>query len=220
MFIGHHAVAFASKKISPTLSLGTLMMAAQFVDLLWPTFLLLGLEHVRIEPGNTAFTPLDFYNYPYTHSLLMALFWSIIVGGVYFALKRNRRNTAVVSVAVFSHWVLDFVTHRPDLPLAFGNNVYVGLGLWNSVVGTVIVEVGLFIIGIALYLRSTRPKDKAGSYGIWGLILFIAVLYIINLLSPPPPNESMIAVVGHASWLFVLWGWWADKHREAVVSQS
>ncbi|TSA20714.1 hypothetical protein D4R75_07210 [bacterium] len=215
MFIGHFAVSFGAKKAAPSVSLGTLVLAAQFVDLLWPLFLLLGLENARIDPGNTAVTPLDFYNYPFTHSLAGALVWSCGLGLVYFALKRNVRNAVIVGLAVSSHWVLDFLTHRPDLPLWFSGGPYLGLGLWNSMIGTVIVEVGLYIAGIALYLRSTTAKDKIGSIGLWSLAGFLGLIYVGNLAGPPPPDISAIAIAGNSMWLFVAWAYWVDKHRIA-----
>src|SRR3989339_132004 len=122
MFIGHYAVALAAKKGAPKVSLGTLFIAAQLVDLLWPLFLLLGLEHVRIDPGNTAFTPLDFYDYPITHSLVGAVGWSMLLGGVYYGFRRERKSAVVIGLVVFSHWILDLITHRPDLPLGLGGD--------------------------------------------------------------------------------------------------
>src|SRR3989339_1594487 len=124
MFIGHYAVALAAKKGAPKASLGTLFIAAQLVDLLWPLFLLLGLEHVKIDPGNTAITPLNFNDYPLSHSLLMSIVWSLLFGGVYYLIKRNKKTSVILGLCVFSHWVLDFITHRPDLPLAPGVEFY------------------------------------------------------------------------------------------------
>ena len=213
MFVGHYAVALGAKKAAPKVSLGTLFLAAQFLDLLWPLFVLLGWEHVRISPGITVVTPLDFYDYPFTHSLLSAIFWSGMLGLAYFGLKRDRRNAIIVGGAVFSHWVLDFLTHRPDLPLAFGG-IYFGLGLWNSMVGTLLVEVGLFVGGIYLYARSTKAKDRIGSIGFWALIGLLGLIYIGNLFGPPPPDVGMIVIAGNALWLFVIWAYWVDRHRE------
>lgn len=215
MFIGHYAVALAAKKAAPKVSLGTLFIAAQFVDLLWPVFLLLGLEHVRIDPGNTAITPLDFYDYPITHSLIGAVGWSVLLGGVSYALRREIRSALIIGAVVFSHWVLDFITHRPDLPLGLGGEQMFGLGLWNSFAGTLIVEVGLFAGGIALYLTSTKERDKTGRYAFWGLIGVLAFFYGSNIVGPPPPSESLIAVAGNALWLFVAWAYWIDRHRES-----
>ena len=133
MFIGHFAVGFASKRAAPRTSLTVLLTAALFLDVLWPIFLWLGLERVRIAPGDTAFTPLDFESYPFSHSLFMALVWSLLFAGIYFALTRYRTGTWWVGLAVFSHWVLDWFTHRADLPLLPWGGPKVGLGLWNSV---------------------------------------------------------------------------------------
>lgn len=213
MFIGHHAVAFAAKKIAPNTSLGTLVAAVQFLDLLWPPFLLLGVEHVRIAPGATAVSPLDLYDYPISHSLLGALVWSLLFGGIYFAVKKYLRGAVVVSLAVFSHWVLDFITHRPDMPLSFSSKTYVGLGLWNSWAGTLIVEGGLFVAGAVLYMRTTKSNDRVGTYAWWSYIAFLLAMYGASLFGPPPPDASLLAVGGNAGWLFVLWAWWFDKHR-------
>ena len=214
MFIGHFAVAFGAKKVAPKVSLGTMFMATQFVDLLWPMLLLLGWEHARINPGNTVVTPLDFYDYPITHSLVGALLWSCAFGGIYFAIRRDTRNALIGGGIVFSHWILDFLTHRPDLSLGLGGSTYFGLGLWNSLVGTMVVEVGMFAVGIVLYLQTTRTKDRIGSIGFWSLVVFLGLIYIGNLFGPPPPEMSSIAIAGNAAWLFVLWGYWIDKHRE------
>jgi hypothetical protein len=213
MFIGHYAVALAAKKAAPSVSLGTLFIATQFVDLLWPILLLLGLEHVRIDPGNTVTTPLDFYDYPISHSLLGALLWSGLVGFIYFALRKNKIAAVVVGVCVISHWVLDLITHRPDLPLGFSGDARLGVGLWNSFAGTVLVEAGLYLAGIVVYLKTTRAKDGVGRYGFWGLIAVLGGIYVANLLGPPPPDAQTIAVFGNLSWLFVLWAYWIDRHR-------
>lgn len=213
MFVGHFAVALAAKKAAPKTSLGTLIAASQFVDLLWPVFLLLGLENVRIDPGNTAVTPLDFYNYPFTHSLVGALFWSVLFGSVYFLRRKLSREAVVAGLVVFSHWLLDLLTHRPDLPLAGNESVKLGLGLWNSVTGTVAVEFGLFAAGAYLYGSSTTAKNKTGLYALVGLLAFLTIMHLGNLFGPPPPNVDMIAVAGNAMWLFVAWGWWIDKNR-------
>jgi len=213
MFIGHAAVAFAAKKAAPKTSLGTLMMAAQFIDLLWPVFLLLGLEHVRIDPGNTAVTPLDFYDYPFSHSLLMVVVWGLVFGGVYSAVRRYRAGAIALGLLVISHWVLDFLTHRPDLPLAPGSDIRVGLGLWDSVAATMIVEGLLFAVCVALYVQATKAIDRIGTFALWGLVTFLVVIYFMNILGPPPPDSDLIAYAGNASWLLVIWAYWIDKHR-------
>lgn len=213
MFIGHFAVGFGAKSVKPSVSLGTLFLAAQFLDLLWPTLLLVGLERVEITPGITAVNPLDFTHYPITHSLLGACGWGILVGGVYWLIKRNSGAALVVGLCVVSHWLLDLIVHRPDLPMYPGDSPMVGLGLWNSAFGTMLVEGLIFVAGLAIYLRATRALDRAGSIGFWALIGFLLLIYAANLAGPPPENAAAIAWAGQAQWLLVLWAYWLDRHR-------
>jgi hypothetical protein len=216
MFIGHFGVGLAVKKLAPKTSLGTLFLSVQFVDLLWPMFLLLGMEHVRIDVGNTVVTPLDFYDYPITHSLVGAVAWAVLLGLVYFGLQRYPRGAWVVGAGVLSHWVLDAISHRPDLLLMPGGKTHVGLCLWNSLPATVIVEGAIFFGGLALYLRSTTARDRTGRYALWALMAFLVVAYVGNLWGPPPPSVNALALVGLGAWLLVAWGYWIDRHREAV----
>src|SRR5688572_9195821 len=132
MFIGHFAAGMAGKKIQPTLSLGILFLAAQFLDLLWPTLLLLGLEHVEIKPGVSVVTPLDFTDYPISHSLLLVTIWSTLFGLAFFLFSKNVRASILLGCLVLSHWILDVIVHLPDLPLYPGNSPKLGFGLWNS----------------------------------------------------------------------------------------
>lgn len=220
MFIGHFAVGLAAKKAAPNVSLGTLFLASQFMDLIWPLLLLAGIETVKIDPGNTVFTPLDLHDYPISHSLLTVIGWSALFGAIYFGLKRSTRGAIVLGVALFSHWFLDFVTHRPDLPLYPGSATSVGLGLWNSVAGTIIVEGLLFIVGVAIYTRITKAKDKIGSYAFWALIGFFVIINIGTIIGPPPPDEMSLAIVALAQWMFIPWGYWIDRHRESSSKPS
>lgn len=214
MFIGHPATGFLAKRVAARTSLGWLVLAPFFLDILWPVFLLTGVEHVRIDPGNTAFTPLDFQHYPWSHSLLMAIVWSIVLGGIYRMMSKDSPGAWVVGALVFSHWVLDFVTHRPDLPL-YPGGPKVGLGLWNSVTATVAVEGAFFVAGVAIYSRLTRARDRIGSIGWWTLIALFVLIYAGNLFGPPPPDVKTIAVVGLLLVLFPIWAWWVDRHRLA-----
>jgi hypothetical protein len=211
MFIGHFAAGMAAKKIEPTLSLGTLFLAAQFLDLLWPTFLLLGIEHVIISPGISKMTPLDFVDYPISHSLLVVVIWSLLFGAVFFLFTRNRIGALLLSALVLSHWVLDLIVHIPDLPLYPGPSPKVGLGLWNSPFLTGLIEGTIFIVGIVLYVNAKKNKNERVTWKFWSLITFLIVIYAINFMGPPPPDVYMIALAGHLQWVFVLWGWWADK---------
>ncbi|MBZ5721572.1 MAG: hypothetical protein LAO03_14430 [Acidobacteriia bacterium] len=216
MFIGHFGVAMAAKKVAPRASLGTLIFAAQFLDLLWPILLLLGIEHVAIVPGITKASPFDFTAYPYSHSLAMALLWSVLVGAIYYALRRYQRGAWVAALAVLSHWVLDLVVHRPDLLLRPGGETRVGLGLWNSWVATISVEVLFFVAGLWAYLSVTRARDAVGRYGFWSLIALLFFGWVATMFAGAPPNVSSVAWGGLTMWLMVPWGWWADKHRETV----
>ena len=213
MFIGHFGTGFAGKIADKKVSLGTMFLAAQFIDLLWPFFLLLGLEKVKIDPGNTAFTPLDFVYYPFSHSFLAVLIWAILFGIIYFLVRKNLKGAIVLSVLVLSHWILDLLTHKPDLPLTFWDNYKVGFGLWNSVYLTLIVEIGIFISGIFLYLKVTKAKNKIGTYSLWSLGIFLAIVYLINIVGPPPPEVDAIGYVGLSQWLLVAWAYWIDKNR-------
>ena len=180
MFIGHYSAAFFIKRGESRISLGTLFIAVQLVDLIWPIMLLAGIESVRIAPGITEVTSLDFYHYPYTHSLLGVMFWGCIIGGIYLFRKRSLQGALIIAGAVLSHWLLDLVTHRPDLPLYPGSDIVMGFGLWNSPILTILIEGGLFTAAIFLYVHITRPINKKGIYGLWSLVVFLFVVWLIN----------------------------------------
>jgi len=222
MFIGHFGVGLAAKKIDNKPSLGTLFFASQFIDLLWPFFLLLGIEKVKIVQGISAFTPLDFVYYPFTHSLLGVLFWATLFGTIYFLVKRNFKSALLLGILVFSHWLLDLITHIPDLPLFPGIESKAGFGLWNSVPLTIIVEGLIFILGSYLYIKSTKAENKKGIYTLWGLLIFLIIIYIINIIGPPPESAEAIGYVGLSQWLLIAWGYWIDRNRSRlkVISHS
>ena len=218
MFIGHFAIAFGAKKYAPRVSLGMLFLACQLADLVWPSLVLLGIETFKIEPGNTALTPLRFIHYPYSHSLLALLLWSVLLAGLYTLLHRSGKKVAmVIAVVVFSHWILDFLTHRPDMPITLNDTTHVGLGLWNYPFLAVSLELLLFALGIWIYVRQTRALDKAGRYGLWGLGIFLLTVYLANIFGPPPPSVTAVAWSAQALWLIVAWGFWVDRHRLPVV---
>ena len=217
MFIGHFAVAFAAKKVAPRTSLGTLILAAEWIDLIFPVLVLAGLEHVGLTLSDNAFLRLDLSDYPFSHSLAAVLGWAVILGGIVLWRSRDRTAALVVGGAVLSHWVLDAVSHTPDVPLWPGGPV-VGLGLWRSVPATVIVETLLFAAGLWLYFRGTRARDRVGRWAVAVFAAFLALLYVGNLTSPPPPDVQSFAWVGLAMWLLPLWAWWGDRHREPVTA--
>jgi hypothetical protein len=212
MFAGHLAVALAAKPIARRAPLGALVAATFGLDLIWPPLLLFGIERVRIVPGHTAFTPLAFDYYPWSHSLSMALIWAIASGRLAAMVLRSARAGLAIGLVVASHWVLDFVTHAPDLPLWPGGPRY-GLGLWNSVGATLVIEGALFAAAIVVYLRATTPRDPRGRWAFWTLIAVIAAIWMSGPWSPPPPSVTVIAAVGLAMWIFPVWAAWIERHR-------
>ena len=214
MFIGHFAVAFAAKRASPTTSLGTLFIACELVDLLWPVFLLAGIETVAIAPGSTKFTPLDFQHYPWSHSLLMGAVWATAFGVAFYVFRRRWLPATLLGMVVLSHWFLDLVVHRADLPLAPGSDLKVGFGLWNSVAGTLIVEGALFVVGFRFYLAGSQAVDRTGHWALYGLLALLLVSYVAAAFGPPPPSVPAIAWVGLAGGLVTAaLGYWIDRHR-------
>lgn len=220
MFLGHFAVGFGAKALAVRTSLGTLFLAAQLVDLIWPTLLLLGLERVRIVPGATRVTPLVFEHYPISHSLVGVLGWALGFALVYQALRRYPLGALVLGAAVLSHWLLDLVVHQPDLPLVPKRDAVVGFSLWDSMPATLLVELGLSAIGVWLYLRTTRAIDRTGVWALWALVVFLGLVYLGNLLGEPPPSTTAIAWVGQAQWLLVAWAYWVDRHRTVAPERS
>lgn len=213
MFIGHIAVALTAKRFAPRTPLGVLVLAAQLPDAVWPVLVLAGLEKLEIHPGDTAFTPLNFVSYPWSHSLLLVIATGAVAGHFYRARTGDLRGGLAVMFLAISHWVLDWLSHRADLPLYPGGSLH-GLGLWNSVPATLLVEGALFVAGIALYLQATPAKDRTGRYAFWSLIAFLTVIYVANLKGSPPPSDTAVAWVGiiGAVVLFA-WAQWADRHR-------
>jgi hypothetical protein len=212
MYIGHFGVGFGAKAAAGRAALGTLFLSAQFLDLLWPSLLLLGIEEVRIAPGITTVTPLEFVRYPVSHGLMAVVLWATLLAVVYQLVRRYTAGALAVWLLVVSHWVLDFITHRPDLPLYPGSRL-VGLELWASMPATVIVESVLFGIGLWLYQRATVAMDRVGRFALWGLVVFLLGTYAANLLGPPPPSSTAVAVVGQGQWLLIAWAYWVDRHR-------
>ena len=216
MFIGHFGLAMAAKKVAPKPSLGTLVLAAQLADGVWPVFVLLGWERVEIEPGVTAVTPLRFVSYPYTHSLVAGAVWAALLAGSYYALRRDRTGAGWIAALVVSHWVLDFASHRPDMPLWPGSPKF-GLGLWYSLPATLVVEFALFGAGAWLYATATRPRDRVGTYAFAAFVAVLAAIYAAAVFGPPPPSVPALAMSGLAGWLFIVWAYWIDRHREPVA---
>ena len=228
MFIGHFALGYAAKRWVPGLSLAILFAAALFADLLWPVLVALGIEQVRIVPGITASTPLEFISYPYSHSLLtLALFGAVFGWAVGLRSSRDAAPIAptapiapiapaiVVFLLVISHWVLDVITHIPDMPLYPGGPKF-GLGMWNSVPATLATETVLFALGVWLYARATTPRDKVGTWTLAGLTAFLFVGFIVNAQGTPPPSVTALWVMALSLGALTLWlSWIVDSHRRS-----
>ncbi|MFH6770088.1 metal-dependent hydrolase [Gaetbulibacter aquiaggeris] len=208
MFIGHYALAFGAKKIDKRPSRVMMFVAVQLLDLLWPIFVLLGFETFEIDPGNTALTPLNFTSYPYSHSLFMTVVWAILFASFYLAFTKNKKGSLLLGCLVFSHWILDFITHRPDLPLSPFTDLKVGMGLWNTPIIEIILETGLFLIGVYLYYKTVTFKRKVV---FWSLVVVFLLIHFMNIFGPPPPSIYAVAWSANLMWLFVFWVWWIEK---------
>jgi hypothetical protein len=221
MFLGHYGVAFALKRAEPKLSLGTLFVAAQLLDLLWGVFLLLGWEHARIIPGYTAVTPLEFWDYPISHSLVGALSWGVVAAACYYSwptrdTTRHWQAAAIVGVAAFSHYPLDVLVHLRDLPIMGNDSPKLGLGLWNHLAATMVAELLVFGLGLALYvtLRSKRHPVRVGRLAV--LVVVLIGTYFASVYGPLPPNMTTVAL---SDIVFILGvaalAAWADRRASS-----
>jgi len=220
MFLGHFGVAFGAKRVEPRVSLGGYAFAAQFLDELWPILVLAGVEHARPAPGLMAANQIDFISYPISHSLLMAVVWGVLIGALYFAIRRYRRGAIVLGLTVVSHWVLDLPMHRADLPLWPGSSIVVGLGAWRSIPLTLLLDGGTFLVGLVLYVRASRARDRVGSWALWALVVLLVAVFLGGTLGPPPPTVRTIAMSALSLWLVVLWMFWIDRHRVMLAQTN
>jgi hypothetical protein len=199
MFLGHYGVAFALKRAEPKLSLGTLFVAVQLADLLWGTFILLGWEQARIVAGFTAVTPIEFLDYPISHSLVAAIAWGVVAAALYYSwptrdTTHHWQAAAIVGLAVFSHYPLDVLVHVPDLPIAGNDSPRLGLGLWNSLTATMILELLVFGIGLALYVTLRSHRHPVRIVRLGGLVVVLLGTYLASVYGPLPPSMTVVAV--------------------------
>lgn len=213
MFIGHYAVGLASKRFAPRSSLGALIAAPILLDLIWPVFLLRGWEQVAIVPNGNPFLRLQFYFYPISHGLVAVIGWATLYAAIYFGMTRYVEGTVVIWMGVVSHWLLDYVVHTPDLPLAAGSRL-LGLGLWNHRWITIAIEVTLFAVAVWIYQRETRPKDKVGLYAFLGFVAALLLAYAAVAFGPAPGSVKKLAGFTLLIWIAIPWAWWFDNHRE------
>lgn len=212
MFLGHFAIGMAAKKVRPELSLPLLLTAAQFLDLLWPTFLLLGIEHVEIAHGGNI--PLIFSDYPISHGLFFVLVWALIFGVVYQLVRRDQSGAIVLSLLVASHWFLDFLVHIPDLPLLPGSDLRAGLGLWNYRWLAVLMEFVALGTGVYVYVKTLTQQGQKVSIWFWVMIALLVIIQLSDLLGPPPESADMIGWLAHFQWLIIALAWLAERKRQ------
>jgi hypothetical protein len=213
MVLGHYGLALAAKRLAPKTSLGSLVLAAQLADEVWPILLLLGVEHAEVRPAHQATLRLSFVDYPITHSLLTGVLGGFLFGVIYFFIRRNARGALITALLVPSHWVLDLLVHLPDLPIWLGGPK-VGFGLWRSVPVTITLESVFFVGGLLIYLRSTVAKDQLGRWALWGFVALLTLGYASSIAGPPPRDIRSIAYSALLLWLFVPWAYWIDAHRK------
>jgi membrane-bound metal-dependent hydrolase YbcI (DUF457 family) len=215
MFIGHFGLSFAAKKVAPQLSLGTLFIATQFVDILWPFLLLLNIEKVAITPGYTKMNSFEFLYYPYTHSLFMNIFWGALIGIIYWLIKKDIRGAVVIAVCVFSHWFLDLIVHTTDLPFSPFSDEKAGFGLWNNIAATMVVEAVIFFVGLYIYTTFTQAKNKIGKWALLTLVILLMLITISNTFGPPPPDSIMTLFISFIiiMTIFISLAYWTDKNR-------
>jgi hypothetical protein len=213
MFVGHLAVALAAKRNAPAVNLGWLMAGVTALDLVWPVFVIAGIEHVRILPGATAFTPLVFDSYPWSHSLVTAFGWGILLA----LIARWRTPLPVSGLLVWlvvSHWFLDFVSHAPDMPIwPSDSSPKYGLRLWDSIPLTFIVEGAIWVAGIVVFLRVPSRRTKGAAIAFWSLVALCSFIWVTGPWSPPPPSERALGWFALIGWLTVPWAALADRQK-------
>jgi membrane-bound metal-dependent hydrolase YbcI (DUF457 family) len=214
MLVGHFAIGLAAKRIEPAVSVGTLVLASMMADLLWCIFMIVGIEHVQFKPGIGAANYFVASNIVMSHSLLMDALWAGLLATAYFLRRRSLRGASVIFAAALSHWLLDWISHRPDMPLAPGVHRYFGLALWSSIPGALIVEGGFWLLAVIVYARSTHVKKRTAVYAYWSVVAVLTLAWYNNLAGPPPPNPKAAPV---ASLLFfslaVAWAYWMNQLR-------
>jgi membrane-bound metal-dependent hydrolase YbcI (DUF457 family) len=215
VFVGHLAVGLAAKHRAPAVSLGWFIAAVTLLDLIWPILVILGVETVSIVPGATAFTPLIFDSYPWTHSLVMSVVWGL----VFVAIARWRGVPTSIApllvMLVVSHWVLDFISHAPDMPLWPGNSPRLGLGLWNSIPLTLLIEGAIWLAGIAIYVLTKAARGERPRWPFWSLIGLCTVMWITSPYQSPPPSVRALGWFALIGWIVVPWAAWADRPRRS-----
>jgi hypothetical protein len=209
MLVGHIAVGMLGKRAEPRLSLGTTVLAALFADLLVDVFLVVGAESI---------SPVSI---PYSHSLAMGIVWAALFGAVYFWRRGFRRGAWILFALVLSHWLLDVVSHRPDMPLAPGVPLLLGLGLWNSMAASMVLEGGLWVAAIVLYLRSVRFKSRTALPGFWSLVILVTLAWRQNIRTGMDPNALRAGIQGLVFFsLLAAWAYWIERSTVSLPPRA
>jgi len=221
VLVGHYAMSLLAKRIEPRISLGTLVLAAMVPDLLWPNFTAAGLERVNFGTGLGAGNYFQAIDIALSHSLLTGALWAGVLGMIYFLLRRSARGAWLLVALVLSHWVLDVVTHRPDMPLAPAVPLTVGFGLWTSIPATLLVEGGLWLGAVIVYARTTQATSRAGALAFWIAVPLLTLIWYNNIAGPPPNNpESAPAAAIVLFSIVVVWAYWVNRLRTPTIPES
>lgn len=221
MVIGHYALAFGAKRLAPSVSLGTLFLAAVLADLLWPLLVLVGAESFQIRIDATKVVPIEFIRFPYSHSLIAIAFAAVVFCAIRAIIRRTPGQVLLVLGAlVVSHWVLDVVAHAPDVPVAPTSDGGVGAGLWNSLPGTLLVEGLMLAAGAAVYAMSTTSLNRSGMVGFWALVAALAAAFLVVVFGPVPQSHEVVLWAAGSLWVFVVWGYWVDRNRSVALRRD
>jgi hypothetical protein len=208
----------AAKRIEPLVSVGTLVLASMMADLLWCIFMFAGIEHVQFRPGMGAANYFAATDIVMSHSLLMDAIWAALLAAAYFLKRRSPRGAWVIFGVVVSHWLLDWISHRPDMPLSPRVRRYFGLGLWGSVPAAVLVEGGFWLLAVIVYSRATRAKNRTGFYAYWSVVAVLTLVWYNNLSGPPPPDPHTAPITSFLFFsLVVAWAYWMNRVRPCLV---
>jgi hypothetical protein len=215
MFVGHLALALAAKRWEPNVNLAWLVAGVTALDLVWPFFVLAGIETVRIAPGATAFTPFIFESYPWSHSLAMTFVWGLSLVTIARIAKVQASAWTLLAALVLSHWALDVVTHAPDMPIWPGDGPKVGLSLWNSIPATFAIEGAMWVAGIVIYMNTLARKNQRPGWLFWAFVIVCTVMFASLPYTAPPPTVRGVALGGLIGWIVIPWTALADRWRRS-----
>lgn len=217
MLVGHFAAGLFAKRADPRSSLGTFVLASMAADLLWCIFLLAGIERVAVQAGTTTQNSLRAIEIGYSHGLLPDLMWAALFAGIWFWRRRSARSAGILFLAVLSHWLLDFVSHSQDMPLLPGVQRFFGLGLWDSLPATLILEGGFWVLAVVLYVRIAPPRNGWGRYALWIGLAILTAAWWNNIAGPPPPSDTHALAARSLVFFAVViaWAYWVNWLRPA-----